>query len=556
MKIRIKNRENKQIECRENQTILEALQEAGIYIPALCAGRGTCGKCKVKILKGEIGSSKTDLQKEAGEKQTTGKVVLENGEYLACRTYAESDLLLELPEGDEQEILVEGVKPAASKDMDREAEWEGELFKESEETEEKLFIAVDIGTTTIAMALVEEGTGEVKDTFAALNRQRMHGADVISRIAAANNGQLEELHKLIVEDLQQGIVKLTQNGGLEVTKVIIAANTTMVHLLMGYSCESLGCHPFSSEHLGRIETTLKEMTAGDKFLVKQADEDDKPDLPVIVLPGISAFVGSDITADILICPGFFEEGISLLLDMGTNGEMVIGNKNRLIASSTAAGPAFEGGNITCGTGSIPGAISQIKIMNRRAVIGTIGGKQPPVGICGTGIIEAIAELKKNRLMETDGALKPPYDRSGFPLWAAATGEKVAIYQQDIRQLQLAKGAIRAGMEQLMEAFGCKPEEVDKVYLAGGFGTKLPIEAAIEIGLFPAEFRGKIESIGNGALLGTIAYGKQKGEEATDSLKELKMEIQLDEIVSRAENLNLALAEGFEELYLKYLEIGE
>lgn len=532
MKIIIKNRENKQIECRENQTILEALQEAGIYIPALCAGRGTCGKCKV---------------------------LLENGEYLACKTYAESDILLELSEGDEQEILVEGVKAAASKSIDKQTEQEEEYFDESKEREEKLFIAVDIGTTTIAMALVGEISGEVKDTFAALNRQRMHGADVISRIAAANNGQLEELHKLILEDLHQGIVKLTQDGRLEVTKLIIAANTTMVHLLMGYSCESLGRHPFSSEHLDRIETTLKEMTVKDKPLIKQKDEDDKADLPVIILPGISAFVGSDITADILICPGFFEEGISLLLDMGTNGEMVIGNKDRLIAASTAAGPAFEGGNITCGTGSIPGAISQVKMMNRRAVIGTIGGKQPPVGICGTGIIEAIAELKKNRLMEADGALKPPYDRSGFPLWTASSGEKVAIYQQDIRQLQLAKGAIRAGMEQLMEAFGCRPQEVDKVYLAGGFGTKLPIEAAIEIGLFPAEFRGKIESIGNGALLGAMAFGKAQ-EKETDSVKEERMgksgglqEERLGALKARTEGLNLALAEGFEERYLKYLD---
>lgn len=530
MKIIIKNRENKQIECRENQTILEALQEAGIYIPALCAGRGTCGKCKV---------------------------LLEKGEYLACKTYAEGDILLELPEGDEQQILVEGVKAAASRYMDNQSKVEDECFAENKKREEKLFIAVDIGTTTIAMALVGEGSGEVKDTFAVLNRQRMHGADVISRIAAANDGRLEELHKLILEDLQQGIAKLTRSGRLEVTKLIIAANTTMVHLLMGYSCEALGRHPFSSEHLDRIETTLEEMTVKDKPM-EQKGEADRADLPVTILPGISAFVGSDITADILICPGFFEEGISLLLDMGTNGEMVIGNKDRLIAASTAAGPAFEGGNITCGTGSIPGAISQVKILNRRALIGTIGGKQPPVGICGTGIIEAIAELKKNRLMEADGALKPPYDRAGFSLWTASTGEKVAIYQQDIRQLQLAKGAIRAGMEQLMEAFGCRPEQIDKVYLAGGFGTKLPIEASIEIGLFPAEFRGKIESIGNGALLGAIAFGKVEekgtgsGEESIGKSGPLQEE-RLGALKARTEGLNLALAEGFEERYLKYLD---
>ena len=429
-----------------------------------------------------------------------------------------------------------------------------EALEEGKETGENLFIAVDIGTTTIAMALVGEISGEVKDTFATLNRQRMHGADVISRIAAANDGHLEDLHKLIVEDLEQGILALTHQGEVKVTRVVIAANTTMIHLLLGYSCESLGRHPFSSDHLGRMETTLREI--GSEIWKSSKDKDAwMKDLPVITLPGISAFVGSDITSDILICPGFFEEGISLLLDMGTNGEMVIGNRDRLVAASTAAGPTFEGGNITCGTGSIPGAINQVKIMNRRAVTGTIGGKQPPVGICGTGIIEAIAELKRNRLMAPDGALMAPYNKTGFPLWAVPTGEKIAIYQQDIRQLQLAKGAVRAGMEQLMETFGCRPEEVDQVYLAGGFGTKLPIEASIEIGLFPKEFRGKIESIGNGALLGAIAYGKKEKEEAA-STQNPEKEIQAEKILLRVENLNLALTEGFEELYLKYLELGD
>ena len=536
MKIRIKNREDTQIICEEKQTILEALLKAGIYLPALCAGRGSCGKCKVKILEGRISYAGMDPQCDVEKKEAQNGALLEEGGYLACKTYARSDIVLELLQADEQEILVEGVKASSAADR-----------------QEKLFLAVDIGTTTIAMALVGETSGEVKDSFAALNRQRMHGADVISRISAANNGLLSELHKLIGEDLEQGIRKLTQDGRIAVTKLIVAANTTMVHLFMGYSCESLGRHPFFSEHLGWIKTFFGEIKK----------ETIVPQLPVIVLPGISAFVGSDITSDLLICPGFEEEGVSLLLDMGTNGEMVIGNKDRLIATSTAAGPAFEGGNITCGTGSIPGAINQVKILNRRAVIGTIAGKQPPVGICGTGIIEAIAELKKNRLMGTDGALKPPYDGSGFLLWAAHTGEKVAIYQQDIRQLQLAKGAIRAGMEQLMEAFGCKPGEVDKVYLAGGFGTKLPIEAAIEIGLFPTEFRGKIESIGNGALQGAIAFGinlkaneamgQGVGQGENDPLVSPEKEKRLKELKGRVEGLNLALAEGFEERYLKHLD---
>ncbi|MGN1315162.1 MAG: ASKHA domain-containing protein [Lachnospiraceae bacterium] len=527
MKITLRDKEDrrKEIPIRENQTVLEALQKADIYIPALCAGRGTCGKCKIRILEGQVTETRFDTDQEQGR--------------LACKTCALTDIVVELEKGDEQEIVVEGVKASA---------------KSHSAYGEHYFIAVDIGTTTIAMALVVEESGETRTTHAALNRQRMHGADVISRIAAANNGHLEELHRLITEDLWQGIGLLTENGRIPISKVVIAANTTMVHLLMGYSCESLGRHPFFSEHLGLLNTTLGEIMADitaakkDKSAIAGYDEteaESRLGVPLVVLPGISAFVGSDITADLLICPGFREEGVSLLLDMGTNGEMVIGNGNRLIASSTAAGPAFEGGNITCGIGSIPGAINQVKIMNRRAVIGTIGGKQSATGICGTGIIAGMAELKRNRLMNPEGTLQPPYDKTGYPLWSSPRGEKIAIYQQDIRQLQLAKGAIRAGMEQLMEAYGCKPNEVDRVYLAGGFGTKLPIQEAIEIGLFPKEFTGKIIAIGNGALQGAIAYGRK--EEALTGNK------QLEEILKRVEGLNLALAEGFEERYLKYLD---
>ncbi|MGN0305039.1 MAG: ASKHA domain-containing protein [Lachnospiraceae bacterium] len=522
MKITIKGRENQQIECGEGQILLEALQEAGIYLPALCAGRGTCKKCRVTILEGKVRSE--DVEEKL---------------HLACKIRPVTDIILELPRENEGEILVEGMSKSSLKPSDalREA------GKGSSKADESAYIAVDIGTTTIAMVLVDQASGEIKDTYAALNRQRMYGADVISRIAAANEGQLSKLHQLIAEDLWKGISKLTEQGKIPITKVMIAANTTMVHLLMGYDCEALGRHPFFSEHLEMIRTTLGEIRADIGLGIQE--EDKLSMIPVIILPGISAFVGGDITSDLLICPGFEEEGISLLLDMGTNGEMVVGNKNRLLAASTAAGPAFEGGNITCGTGSIPGAINQVKIMNRRAIIGTIGDKQPPVGICGTGIIEAIAELIGNRLMDKGGAFQPPYDKTGYSLWSSSTGEKIAIYQQDIRQLQLAKGAIRAGMEQLMEAFGCKPGEVDRVYLAGGFGTKLPVQKAIEIGLFPREFTGKIIAIGNGALQGAIAYGRKE-----EALTEKK---RLEEILKRVEGLNLALAEGFEERYLKYLD---
>lgn len=529
MIIEVKDRNSiRKIEAKEGQTILEALQGADVYMSALCAGRGTCQKCRVKILEGKFNALEEGRNKISDEDW-------QRGVRLACKTYARSDLLVELESEADSGFIVQAVEQTACKEAKNIVDGE-------------VFIAADIGTTTIAMALVNQTTGEILDTYAALNRQRMYGADVISRISAANNGDLSRLQKLIEEDLWQGVLKLTgissSQGVLKLTegsssqadensqghdrihigKIVLAANTTMVHLLMGYSCESLGRHPFHSDHLGIIKTSFR-------------------DIDLIILPGISAFVGGDITSDLLICPEFEGEEVCLLLDLGTNGEMVIGNRDRLLAAGTAAGPAFEGGNITCGTGSIAGAINQVKIQNRRAFVGTIGGKQPPVGICGTGIISALARLKQNRIMDKSGALLPPYDASGYPLWMGTGDNRIAVFQQDIRQLQLAKGAIRAGMEQLMEAFGCRAEEVKKLYLAGGFGTKLPTEDAIEIGLLPKAFEGKIESIGNGALRGAVYYGALSA----------KRRRQLENILNRAELLPLALSEGFEEKYIKYLE---
>lgn len=498
--------------------VLRVLRENDIYLPALCNGNGTCGKCKVRL------SSMAPVT-EADKKVFTQEELRE-GYRLACKAEVKEDTYVRIPEGEEE--------------MTVQSEGNKKINKNSNRHAEDVFIAVDIGTTTIAMALVGYESKEILSIYTTLNHQRAFGGDVINRIAAANQGKIQELNALIREDLWKGICDLLGLGKGEdfssnFKKIVIAGNTTMMHLLMGYSCESLGHHPFHSDHLGQYHGTLKDCFKEEPLEAYHLEEKE-----LMLFPGVSAFVGGDIVAGLQMCNSFQTEELTFLLDLGTNGEMVIGNKDRMFSTSAAAGPAFEGGNITCGTGSIPGAVSQVKIQNKRAIVKTIEGNKKVRGICGTGIVSAIAELKLSKIMDREGALQFPFSKQGFPLWNVPGEEKISLYQQDIRQFQMAKAAIRTGVEQLMDAYGCSYEEVKKVYLAGGFGTKLSVDDAIETGILPEEFRGKVEAIGNGALYGAIAY----------ELEEVKKD--LNEFAGRIQNIPLAQSEGFQEKYLKYM----
>lgn len=609
------------IEPRKGQNLMELLQENNVKISNICHGNGTCGKCKVKVLSGELPITDADkrmlsqaeleqgirlackvklnkIQKIDGEtvkyaanrhadsgyvdEKFVGKQYTENQTREEKYTDIQKELYLELLGETEENIIVEGIS-----------------CKNCEKINSSFFLAIDIGTTTIAMALVNEETGEVCDAYTSLNHQRKYGADVISRIVAAGDGKAEELKQLIEQDLWEGICKLTwikdiDNGadvtiegkntsfpmrdsmkqGRKISRIIVAGNTTMVHLLMGYSCQTLGKYPFYSEHLEQIEGRLKDVIGvnrgsdgwnndivtdkkghelndcrnNEDFQEDNTTREDGEyqelwDIPITILPGISAFVGGDIVAGILSCPGFETKDISLLIDLGTNGEMVLGNEEKMLATSTAAGPAFEGGNIIYGTASIPGSINRVKIQNRKAVIKTIQNKMPPIGICGTGLVSVIAQLKQNKMMDEQGNLSYPYNENGFPLWTQNHKDSIKIYQKDIREFQMAKSAIRAGVEILMEEYGCLAEEIKHVYLAGGFGTNVVIEDIIVTGILPEEFRDRIISIGNGALQGAVKVG-MTDREAT---------ILREKRIQEAASISLAEHKSFHERYLKYLE---
>lgn len=532
--------------------LLQLLQTNKIPITPLCQGNGTCGKCKVKFV--NVAAPITDY-----DLNLLSQAELTDGVRLACKcnlndlykTILEKDLIkkeliIETMDYTEENIAVENIKYNSNANTILENATHTSVFSKN------YFLAIDIGTTTIAMALVDSKTGEVCNTYSSLNHQRKYGADVISRILASTSGKQEELKQLIESDLVAGI---SEFGNISISRIIIAGNTTMIHLLMGYSCEGLGKFPFNSEHLEQIECSLSDCIStlpiqntefSSAYAINMAT-------PVTILPSISAFVGGDIVAGLMACDLFQTEELNLLIDLGTNGEMVLGNKQRVLVTSTAAGPAFEGGNIVCGTASIPGSISMVKIQNQRTILKTIQNKMPPIGICGTGLLSVVTELLKNKLIDRDGLLKPPYYHHGFPLWTFENGEKISLYQKDIREFQMAKSAIRAGIDILLKEFPCTESQIEHVYIAGGFGTNLSKTDALTTGLLPKEFDKKITTIGNGCMAGLVKYGiSQSNSKLNTNTISSSNNQNIQNLMKRTKTIYLSENNLFQELYLKYM----
>lgn len=501
----------------QDDFLLEALKKAGHYIPAQCNGRGTCGECKVKIIEGDISPSKED-------EIFFSKVELDDGYRLACRAHPHDDCTIEIPFNRENDINVLAKANIPEKEM--------KVYINTRKTGKELSakgIIVDIGTTTIVMQLISLITGEIEKTFTTVNRQRAYGADVISRIEASVAGDQDALRESIQDDLIAGIEYLVSTEDSNVNKVIIAANTTMIHLLMGYNCNTLGVYPFTPINIQTIKTNLKELLATDIC-----------DAETIIYPGISTYVGGDIVSGLFALGFGEEEKVSVLIDLGTNGEMAIGNKDRILVASTAAGPAFEGGNITYGVASVPGAVCSVDFSENEIKTKTIGDESA-IGICGTGVIEAVSVLLETELIDATGLLADKYFDEGFLLAKGENGSNISISQKDIREIQLAKAAIRAGFEILISQYGTTYGRIEHVYIAGGFGYKLNVQKAIAIGLLPKAVVGKIKAIGNTCLSGAYKY-----------LLKAKSEQDVNKIIANASEVHLSNDEEFNKLYLKYM----
>lgn len=524
MKIKV-IREGKSLvfEGNERDSLLTQLRDQDIYISAACGGRGRCGKCKVQMTAGATEPSEAD---RACLKQEE----LAAGWRLACVAYPASDCTLVIDSADESEFAV----------VSSEMKGTPEEIAARVAEEQEYGIAIDIGTTTIAIALVGVKSG-VLHAVTSINHQRAYGADVISRIQASNDGEKEALKESILQDLYAGMGRLLAESGADAEKVrriAIAGNTTMGHLLMGYSCETLGVYPFTPVNVGTIRESFGGMFASQ--IKEQGAYALAPDLPVTLLPGITTYVGADISSGMLSC-GFdrFKEPC-LLIDLGTNGEMALGSRERILVTSTAAGPAFEGGNISCGMGSVPGAICNVTIEDGHAEIKTIG-EQPPVGLCGTGVIETVYELVREELVDETGMLEEDYFDDGFVLAKTDAGEEIVFTQKDVREIQLAKSAVRAGVETLLRRYGIGYEQVGRVFLAGGFGYRVDLKKAVGIGMLPEELLDKTVAVGNSSLSGAVKYLQQ--EDAA---------LRLDALIASSEEIELSSDRDFNAFYTEYM----
>lgn len=498
------------IACRPHVPIMTQLEEQHLTVNSPCGGKGTCGKCRIRVTKGHLAVTPRDEALLTTEQ-------LSQGWRLACQAISSENIEISVPIVENASYRVVGETAAPTHTV---------------QGDHTYGIAVDIGTTTLAASLVERETGQVVATRTALNSQHRYGADVISRIQAANEGHLLQLQTAIRRDIQKLVTGLGVEEAVKsrLQTMTIGANTTMEHLLMGWDCQGLGAWPFSPISLG-----------GETYPWEQIFSTSECHGTLTLLPGISTYVGADITAGIWKCAMMTRKAYSLLIDLGTNGEMALANEDRLIVASTAAGPALEGGNVTWGVGSVAGAICHAAIEQGQPVVETIDGASP-IGICGTGMIDLLAALVQQGIVDTKGTLQEPYFSIGYPVATTKQRERIIITQGDIRGIQMAKGAIRAGVEILLHHAGLGYEDIAQVYLAGGFGYYLRPQSAAAIGLLPRELVAKTTAVGNTSLQGASA-----AIAVPTALDEMKA------IAANAQEVVLSNDDSFQTLYMKYID---
>ncbi|MBQ6889140.1 MAG: DUF4445 domain-containing protein [Lachnospiraceae bacterium] len=481
-----------------SRNLLETFLQENFIEGSFCKGLSRCGHCKVRFVKNAPYPS-------ARERSFFSAEELRDGFRLACQVRPKQDYVVELHFGKDSsmEIVSDSIVCTDKETDGAEKKEAGKLLQTEtyapdgerdnvsrgqRRKNERTFVAVDIGTTTVVMQLVDAVTEEVIHTVKFMNPQRSFGFDVLSRIQAAKE-QGEVLKKLIQNAIVQGVETLRKQRGCGAVPELlcVTGNTAMLHIFMGYDTEGLGKSPFQPVSVACEETVLDGIRT-------------------VVMPSVSAFVGADVTAGILAAKMQEREQINLLIDLGTNGEMALGNREKILTCATAAGSAFEGGAEN--------------------------------GIYGSDRIGAVAILLEQRKVEESGYMEEA-------TICNYQGKAVEITLEKIRELQLAKAAVRAGIEILVRKYGLKSlKEIDNVYFAGGFGFFLDAHAAVKVGLIPAILEEKVKAIGNSALAGARRFGKDylRGKEVA------KQSVCMERISS----FNLAEEDEFQELYIQYM----
>ncbi len=545
-------------------TIFNAANWIGLPIDSTCGAKGTCGKCKVRILRGHNGTTAADRRIFTEEE-------LADGWRLSCRSEAQEDVVCEVPRlmgnpkaalmGVDRHVILnanvhkipltltpptledqrsdfsrlrdalapEGFEVEASLTtlrqlpvVLRKGQWQvtavivgHELVSVEEgDTSGRAFgLAFDIGTTTVVGMLLDLNSGAPVAVLSTLNGQAVHGADVISRISHTmmNDDGLSQLNEVILRTLNGLIDQLLQEGGVaphEVYEVVTAGNATMQHLFLGVDPEAIGLEPFIPVVEEMVQASAQEV--GLEIL---------PQAQVHCLPYLGAYVGADLVAGLLATGLAQNDGVRLLVDVGTNGEIILGSAERTVATAAPAGPAFEGAQIQDGMRASEGAIEAVTIAPDGIELQVIGDV-PPIGLCGSGLLDVVAQLRlcglmlpSGRFVKADEAyelvapelarriIADEEGRRSFVLaWSEESGsdKPIVLTQRDVRELQFAKGSIAGGIDVVMQELGVEADDLVEIYLAGSFGSYINPQSARIIGLVPPVPVERIKAVGNAA----------------------------------------------------------
>lgn len=433
--------DNRILEVPAGTNLLQALRVAGLAPDAPCGGQGSCGKCRV---------------------------VADGREWLSCQTVVSRDMAVTLPRETEPQVLTQGMDTQLTGGQDG------------------FLLCFDIGTTTIAGFLLDGRAGKELARAGQTNPQKAWGADVISRVRAALDGEMEALTQAIrdaLAEMTRSLCDAAHISPASVKVVSIVGNSAMQQLFLGISPENLAKIPFAA-----VITESDRVPAASYLpLCTNAQ--------LLIVPDIAGFVGADTVACVLATGMYREEAVTLLVDIGTNGELVLGNRDGMVCCATAAGPALEGAAISCGMRAATGAIDRVWMEDGKLQYHVIGDV-PAKGICGSGLIDAVAVLLIAGHLNKRGVLQNCSVRDGkryFPLT-----DSISITQEDVWQFMLAKGAIAAGIRLLIRQQHLRFQDIDRVILAGAFGSHLNIGNACKVGLFPPGLEDRIRSVGNAA----------------------------------------------------------
>lgn len=589
---------NKQFTYESGKSLLELLLAENVFVDNPCNGKGVCGKCKVRILNGDTGDV-TDTEKRFLKREE-----IESGVRLSCLVWPDCDLEVELlQEERKHNVLTSGYMPDFSKEPDiskqlieiqkptlqDQTPFEDQLAGQfpgvtipvellyqnrftpgtytavihTEKSDRRNLIAleagdtthllygaaIDIGTTTVVTALIDMRTGEELATASMINAQKHYGLDVLTRITYElehPDDGARKLQRAIVGSINDMLAESCRQAGISrehIYEIAVGANCTMMHMLLGIDATPIGKAPYAP-----MFVKAKDLAAASVGL--HAAEGAR----LYCLPSVSSYIGADIVAGAYVCELQKAKENVLFIDIGTNGEIVFSHKGTLMSCSCAAGPALEGMNISSGMRAANGAVEDVKITEQGVKVQVIGG-ETPIGVCGSGILSVVKELLRTGLVRKDGAFIKPnkleetdyrypmlqLDGTKREFILTEHPEKLLITQADVRQVQLAKGAILSGFYALLQKAGIRMEELDKVMIAGQFGAHLPAESLTGTGILPSGIEEKIVYVGNSSKTGAYMALMSRAAKA-----------EMEELACRMDYMELGATENYERLFAECL----